>query len=302
MLGSISEVRKQYRDYLDGKRVVIVGPAPSVVGSNQGTIIDSYDIVVRLNKALPIPHGLKNDIGTRTDVLYNCMNPSPECGGEIKTDILTENGVKFLVAPYPPTTGYRFGADIENYLKLNGQKVPFCHFDQKLFADLLKEIKLPNTGISAIIDLLSFNIKELYITGFTFFKGGYMKEYRGYNEQQVLQRMAKYNLHDQDKQLAYMKTILPNEPRVKMDNALNALMQQQYVSFSIDSIADAKPKEVQKVKEVPKAQKAKEVPKVKVVQKVKEVLKVKEVKAVPKGQKIQKGHIDLLKSKSLKRK
>lgn len=245
----IDEVRQQYQEYLKGKRVVIVGPAPTIVGTRQREVIDSYDVVVRLNKALPLPQTLVDDIGTRTDVLYNCMNPSPECGGEISVDILEANGVKFLVAPYPPTKGYRFGDDINNYLRKNGQrvpgeacagatgggKIPFCYFDQKFFKELLKKIKLPNTGINAILDLLSFDISELYITGFTFFKGGYIKEYRNYDEQQVLKRMARFNLHDQDKQLQYMKQVLPNDPRIKMDSALADIIKQESVSFEIKS-------------------------------------------------------------------
>jgi len=99
---TIAENRKNYKEYLKGKRVVIVGPAPSIVGSDQRDLIDSYDVVVRLNRALPVPEHLKKDVGTRTDVLYNCMNPSNECGGRIDVDFLLKSGVKFLVSPYAP--------------------------------------------------------------------------------------------------------------------------------------------------------------------------------------------------------
>ena len=227
-------IRKQYKEYLRGKRVVVVGPAPTIINTKQREHIDSYDVVVRLNKALPIPQNLVDDIGIRTDVLYNCMNPSPECGDKISIPILEENGIKFLVAPYPPTKGYRFGQDINNYLKkVDSHRIPFCYFDQNYFKELLEKIKLPNTGISAILDLLSCDINELYITGFTFFKGGYIKEYRDYGEQEVLRRMACFDLHDQNKQLEYMKKILPNDPRVIMDAALTEIINQQSVSFEI---------------------------------------------------------------------
>ena len=218
--------REAYLKYLKGKRVVVVGPAPSIVGSKQREFIDSFDIVVRLNKAVPVPLTLIDDIGTRTDVLYNCMNPSEECGGQINVKNLRNNGVKFLVAPYGPITTIdkrytRFKSDIYNFITNNSEDdLAISHIDSDYFKSLLKIMKLPNTGVNAILDLLSTEISELYITGFTFFKGGYYKEYRRYNEKEVLDRMNKYGLHDQEKQMLHMKDVLLNDARVKMDKTL----------------------------------------------------------------------------------
>lgn len=218
--------REVYLKYLKGKRVVVVNPAPSIVGSKQREFIDSFDIVVRLNKAVPVPSTLIDDIGTRTDVLYNCMNPSEECGGQINVKDLRNNGVKFLVAPYGPITTIdkrytRFKSDIYNFITNNSEDdLSISHIDSDYFKNLLKIMKLPNTGVNAILDLLSTEISELYITGFTFFKGGYYKEYRRYNEKEVLDRMNKYGLHDQEKQMLHMKEVLLNDARVKMDKTL----------------------------------------------------------------------------------
>ena len=44
------ETIKKYYDYLKGKKVVIVGPAPHMRGWRQGELIDSYDVVVRVSK------------------------------------------------------------------------------------------------------------------------------------------------------------------------------------------------------------------------------------------------------------
>jgi hypothetical protein len=218
--------RDKYIEYLRGKRVVIVGPAPTIVGSQQKDLINSFDVVVRLNKAVPMPETLLADIGTRTDVLYNCMNPSEECGGQLNVKDLRKHGVKFLVSPYAPiiTTDkryIRFKTDIYNYLTHNPvDDLSISHIDPVYFKQLLKIMKLPNTGVNAILDLLAADISELYITGFTFFKGGYYKEYRRYNEKEVLERMDKYGLHDQEKQMIHMKEVLLNDNRVKMDKNL----------------------------------------------------------------------------------
>ena len=169
------------------------------------------------------------------------MIPSPECGGTIDVKLLAENGVKFLVSPYAPYKAMRFGRDIGNFLKKNEESpVSFCHIDELYFAKLMEAMKLPNTGINAILDLLKHDIAELYITGFTFFKGGYMKEYRKYNEQQVMEKMARCNLHDQDKQLVYMRRVLKVDKRVKMDSALAAIINEAKTHRpKLRSISDA---------------------------------------------------------------
>lgn len=223
----MAQTRELYANYLKGKRVAIVGPAPSILNSKQKEKLENFDVIVRLNKAVPVPADLFEDIGTRTDVLYNCMNPSQECGGFIDIDLLHKHKVKFLVAPYCEYKEYRFGNDVLDFAERNlksNAPISFCHIDKTLFARLMEIMKLPNTGINAIIDVLQHDIKELYITGLTFFRGGYIKQYRGYSEKQVLDRMAKYKLHDQDKQLAYMKKLLRNNPRVNMDQALTDII------------------------------------------------------------------------------
>jgi hypothetical protein len=234
----LKEVRAAYGSYLKGKRVAIIGPAPSILNSKQAEELDKFDVIVRLNKALPVPTELRPDIGSRTDVLYNCMNPSPECGGIIDIDLLHRERVKYLIAPYAPYKDHRYKGDVYAFAKRNLQhKTPvnFCHISPTYFARLMEIIKLPNTGVNAILDILQHDIKELYITGLTFFKGGYIKQYRGYSESQVLARMAKYNLHDQDRQLHYMKKILAFNPRVKMDKALTDIIYAiEPVTFKID--------------------------------------------------------------------
>ena len=59
--------KEEYSHFLDDKTVALVGPAKSIEGLENGDLIDSCDVVVRLNYAK-----IKNtkDSGTRTDVIY----------------------------------------------------------------------------------------------------------------------------------------------------------------------------------------------------------------------------------------
>ena len=82
----------------------------------------------------------------------------------------------------------------------------------------------PNTGVLAILDLLSAEIKQLYITGITFFKGGYIKEYRNYSEASVLKRMSEHGNHQQEPQIDFMKKILLDDNRVVIDKSLKEVL------------------------------------------------------------------------------
>lgn len=61
---------KQFYDYVRGKRIIMVGPAPYLEGQKMGKEIDSYDIVVRINHGILLSKNNPEDYGSRTDVLY----------------------------------------------------------------------------------------------------------------------------------------------------------------------------------------------------------------------------------------
>ena len=125
---------------------MIVGPARTVVGSNQKPFIDSFDVVVRMNNVnryYPFVEGLANDIGARLDLYY--------------------------------THGLLIKRQVEKYGEFvwpEGATVRMC--SHVLYKGRLNEtIGSPTTvGMSAIWDLCLHNIKNLYVTGFTFCLNG----------------------------------------------------------------------------------------------------------------------------------
>lgn len=223
--------RKEYEDFLKGKRVCLVGPAPTVkdiegnsYNSKQDQIdkIESYDIIVRLNIALPMPDSLAEYVGSRTEIIYNCMSSDPESGGYINIDFLKDK-IKWIVASLPAKPP--FTRDIVGFYQRNQNTINFTTVELDYFNELEQKMQTrPNTGVIAILDMLACDIKELFITGITFFRGGYVEEYRGYSEQEVLSRMAAHDNHRQEPQLAYMKEILLSDPRVKMDKFLQDII------------------------------------------------------------------------------
>ena len=56
--------------FVRGKRVVLVGPAPYMDEKALGKRIDGYDVVVRLSTGACLPKKCPENFGTRTDVVY----------------------------------------------------------------------------------------------------------------------------------------------------------------------------------------------------------------------------------------
>jgi hypothetical protein len=223
--------REEYERFLKGKRVCLVGPAPTIKNiqynlflenHTQVEKIEDYDLIVRLNKSLPMPNSLKEFVGEKTNIIYNCMSPDPESGGYIDINYLEKN-IDWLVSSLPEK--YPFIRDITNFKARNRGRLSFTTPDLDYFNEVSQEMNTrPNTGVMAILDLLSCDIEELYITGITFFRGGYTREYRNYSEQQVLNRMAAHGNHHQKPQLEYMKKVLKNDNRIKMDKYLKEII------------------------------------------------------------------------------
>jgi hypothetical protein len=218
--------RNRYEQFLQNKTVCIVGPSPSIKNTpnkkDQVDKIQSYDLIVRLNKCMPVPKTLSEYVGERTDIIYNCMSPDPESGGFIDIDFLKDK-ISWIVASLPNKPPFAF--DISNFNKRNQGTINFTTPRLEYYNQISSKMKTrPNTGTMAILDILSCQIKELYITGITFFRGGYVPEYRNYNEEQVLKRMADHGNHKQEPQIEYIKSALKNDQRVTTDKYLKAIL------------------------------------------------------------------------------
>ncbi len=208
----------KYSEYLKDKRVVIVAPGGYLKDMNNGLNIDNYDIVVRLNTALPIKEHMFDIVGSKTNILYNCLNKQPHNGGVIDFE---NYELDWISCPYPDIKPFKY--DIKRFHEENKNKFNFHIIDKIDYLEIENEMGTrPNTGIGAILDLLKFPLKELYITGFTFLlESGYLDDYKSYiNNQEKLDKYMETNCHDRIKQVKYIKPILNNDSRIKMDSEL----------------------------------------------------------------------------------
>lgn len=185
-----------YARLLEGKRVVVVGPAETLLGTNQGREIDSFDLVVRFNTAIeymPFADELAKDVGARTDILY--------CNNEVLRDRVARqqnlsrerfvraceaSGIKYFVGANNDFThgeldehGPKGSADqieIQKFLDESGVQAR-CLMLFSTPAVLREWLRghFGRTGFIGIVDLLRYDLSRLHVTGMTFYhKGGHL--------------------------------------------------------------------------------------------------------------------------------
>jgi len=230
-----------YYNLLLNKKIAIVGPSCNTLGTKQKNLIESYDLVVRLNKTFEIPHNLQDDIGVRTDILYNSLNtddfPGENDLNRNKIHNLKEKGLKIISSPYPFI--YPFDKDIIKFLDNNQSMLPYHIIDITLYKYLISILKIrPYTGTSAIADLISYPIKELYITGIDCYLNKYYREYRKINNRDLLRLRNNY-IHKNKPQLAFLKQLSLNDNRIKLDKFLeNYFFEKEYKIYEKISSSD----------------------------------------------------------------
>lgn len=164
-------------NYIQGKSVAIVGSAPGVLNNDDG-FIDSHDIVVRVNN-----YKLLKNTGVRTDIYYSYF------GGAIKKSAkeLVDDGVKFCMCKCPNAQfiqsewhkkhGKMNGVDFRYIYRMRDGWWPTDVYVPKVdeFLETFEVLgkHIPTTGFSAIYDILKYEPKSVYVTGFDFFESGF---------------------------------------------------------------------------------------------------------------------------------
>ena len=174
---------ERLEELLDGKDVVLVGPAPYLKGSGRGEEFDSADVVVRANSIMPI-RSLRKDYGSRVDI-YTCNFGTPWMPGIKRRLSLDDNMEHFKNLKMVIGTAIRgtHGDNIfsDNYISpipknfdsINEYNLPFYWIGKKDYKQLYSAIGVEfNTGIASICLLMNYSIRSLKISGFTFYLEG----------------------------------------------------------------------------------------------------------------------------------
>lgn len=214
------------------KRVAIVGPASSAYNTKLGTFIDSFDYVVRVNKAPHLVDTKKwaDDIGTRTDILFHSFFENEESGGgKLDLAMYDKQGIKYIINPIAAYPGYRV---IFNFYKKYFAKRAIYSLDRDWYSNLEASLDgfRPTIGICSLCAMMETDFLELYITGFTFYKTPFGEGYRDHMKdgQKALNYIKEAGLHNPEKEFeAFCNIFKKNkEKNIVLDPVLKSILEQ----------------------------------------------------------------------------
>jgi hypothetical protein len=210
-------------DYLEGKKVIVVGPAGYLVGKGMQEYIDSFEVVVRVNHAMPVIN--TQDYGTRTDLLYHILSRRVE-GGKGKATVTREEiakwkecGLKYLITRHD-----QYSKRIRQ-LKYNLMLLDWESVGEGFYRQLKRKIGSmnPNTGLLAVMHLFTFQVESVNVIGFDFYRSGVYKGYGDIKEHEDAEEVNR-RWHDTNAQLKFLKQVAKEEKRLIFDEVLEGII------------------------------------------------------------------------------
>lgn len=221
------------KSILKDKRIAIIGAANSAFEEENGNYIDAFDYVIRLNKA---PYSLTENkskfIGTKMDILLHSFYENNDSGGGvIDFNLYKKLGLKYLINPHNNFNGLKTHL---NYFKRNFYTESTYLLSKKEYKNLIRGFgkKIPTVGYIGLYIALNSGAKEVFITGFTFFRTPYAQDYRDHliDMKANQKHIDKQGLHDPELEL---KKFIQQVKKVKadrniiMDKALQNILKKE---------------------------------------------------------------------------
>jgi len=159
-------------------KAIVVGNAACLLDTCNGNTIDSFDVVVRLNKFVTL--GYEKYVGTKTDIYcskwYN-----------MSYNINNLHRYNRVWLPYPKITNKWFvksafkevtnQTHLQNIKKFNLDTNKIIHINDTyecIIKDYFKDVCQPSTGLIALVMAQQeLSRHEIYYTGFDSFKSGW---------------------------------------------------------------------------------------------------------------------------------
>jgi hypothetical protein len=215
-------------EFFRGKSVAIVGSAPTVLRNRPG-VIDAHDLVVRINNFKT--KGFEDRVGRRTDVFYSFF------GTSIKKPAadLIRDGVRLCMSKLPNARvmesawhtrhGKEVGIDYR-YVYRNRAGWWFGDTYVPDVAEFFRKFEAldrhqPTTGFAAILDVLSFDVTSVYLTGFDFFRSGMHNVDQPWRAKNLDDPIR----HEPEREAAWIKQyVIDNPNRIILDDALREIL------------------------------------------------------------------------------
>ena len=219
------------RSLLSGKRVAYVCPSPHLKGLGGGENIDSYDVVIRAGQLFPLPESDYKDYGSRTDILTHSFNYIEI--EEARKHMAYLSKLKHIMCCVVSCGFLSWHEEFFNELRFLGTSVE--NIDDAYLFKLYREIgTTASQGYSGLMALLHYDIKEIFVTGMTFYNMGKygnvysdsyyesvtekQKIYAGNKDKTSTPAQSRVDLHNQEAQIEHFRNL--SDDRIILDDYL----------------------------------------------------------------------------------
>ena len=232
---------ESFLDYIFNKKVALIGPASYLLNYKMGSLIDSYDIVIRVGRSIEILDNYPESLGSKTNILYNSCIESPNQGGDLNIDLFKSHGIEWICTIPASTRNGRCRSNAlhrsvnSSSIKKIKQNFNFHLTDWKICAEVNRKLKCRgNTGFVAIFDLLHHQIRELFICGYSFYLDPYIKDYKkGCREREADNALRiSSTRHIQANHWQYLKEEVGKNSHIKVDPFLKKILDMESYSPS----------------------------------------------------------------------
>lgn len=194
-----------------GKRVAVVGRAPTLTAEGSGEAIDTADFVIRVNWDLPVPRELETAAGKRTDLLitHRTLNWAVLHGNAHRLGVKAE----------------RVSESVRNHLAM----VVAGPQEGRYY--------MPNTGTVVIWEALNAGAASVTPYGFDFHTSTrYVGSAVTHNRREKWARHRlerKLRTHNPDLDRAFVRGLMETEPRLEVVGALRGVLEESQQSISV---------------------------------------------------------------------
>jgi hypothetical protein len=215
--------------WFKNKRVAIIGGADSATKKENGSFIDDFDCVVRINKGVQILEAQSNYLGKRTDFLFHAFidNPNDIGRSPLTPNLWIDNNVGNIVYSFNHKFIKSGIYDLLVFKRNTNSRLKFTELNESLHKkneDAISPFR-PTTGFIAINTVFNCQPKEIYITGITFFKTPHNKQYRDEKLEDINKLFKpQRGFHNPNAEFNYVKKLYINYPQIiKPDSILEAI-------------------------------------------------------------------------------
>ena len=225
-------MEKKLAQYLQNKRIVIVGPASYVYDIKNGSNIDNYDVVFRIKKSFPVLQEHHDYIGKKTNVLISHLKV--KCGKHnyfqnnfnSNSCKVYNNNLDFILFPYPRVK--HFDRFVKNFKKdFKDITIPLVYPEDSTILNNIKNDLNgydPKIFMASLKYLLKFDFQEIYITGITFDRDGFHESYKNKKDDDFCKSRTS-KIHNSDFEMIYFKNLITKDKRIKIDSTIHNILE-----------------------------------------------------------------------------